>query len=330
MYEWLVPPLRYIRVIVLSGVAFGVVACALALLRGNTYVARGAFIPEGVSGSASSLAGIASQIGVSLPGDDGSASVQFYAALVQSREIKRALVQTAFEKAPDGPKRSLIDIWDVSGKSAVERELRAMREVDDKMIVRGDIQTGIVSLSIKDHHPLLAESIIRRVLELVNDFNVRKRSSVARAEETFLIDRQSAAAGELRKAEDDLAAFLAANRTYASSPELTLQFARIQRRIELRQQAYLTIAQALEQAKIEAVRNTPLITVIDAPEGSAEKDGGVVTAGLMGAFAGVILGILSSYILAAFAGERDREAPGYLAYLNARKYSLLRTGLKAP
>ncbi|MDB4915861.1 MAG: lipopolysaccharide biosynthesis protein, partial [Gemmatimonadetes bacterium] len=41
-------------------------------------------------------------------------------------------------------------------------------------------------------------------------------------------------------------------------------------RIALAQQIYATVAQRYELANIEAVRNTPVITVLDAPEGLVE------------------------------------------------------------
>ena len=40
--------------------------------------------------------------------------------------------------------------------------------------------------------------------------------------------------------------------------------------MSLAQQIYTTVAQRYELANIEAVRNTPVITVIDAPEGLVE------------------------------------------------------------
>ena len=54
---------------------------------------------------------------------------------------------------------------------------------------------------------------------------------------------------------------------------LTLDYARLQRRVELGQQVYSTLALSYEQARIDEVRNTPLLILIDRPEGSARRYG---------------------------------------------------------
>jgi uncharacterized protein involved in exopolysaccharide biosynthesis len=41
--------------------------------------------------------------------------------------------------------------------------------------------------------------------------------------------------------------------------------------VEIQQQLYATLTQAYEQARIDEVRNTPVFTIIDPPEGSEES-----------------------------------------------------------
>jgi uncharacterized protein involved in exopolysaccharide biosynthesis len=45
---------------------------------------------------------------------------------------------------------------------------------------------------------------------------------------------------------------------------------RLQRQVTLRQTLYLSLAQNYESAKIEEVRNTPVITLVERPEGFVE------------------------------------------------------------
>ena len=77
---------------------------------------------------------------------------------------------------------------------------------------------------------------------------------------------------ELAFAEDSLKAFMFENRQFSNSPQLVFEEDRLQRQVSMRQDLVSAIAQAYEQARIEEVRNLPVITVIDHPEPPALAD----------------------------------------------------------
>jgi uncharacterized protein involved in exopolysaccharide biosynthesis len=96
----------------------------------------------------------------------------------------------------------------------------------------------------------------------------------------------------MRSAEDRLQAFLQRNRDYRNSPELTFQQERLARDVSLQQTVFTTLAQSYEQAKIEEVRDTPALTLIDAPERPPQPDGsGLVKKGLLAVILGGLLGL---------------------------------------
>lgn len=66
--------------------------------------------------------------------------------------------------------------------------------------------------------------------------------------------------------EDRLADFYKRNRNFGS-PDLQAEEARLQRQVNVQQQLYLTLAQGFETAKIDEVRNTPVVTVLERPTG---------------------------------------------------------------
>jgi hypothetical protein len=96
--------------------------------------------------------------------------------------------------------------------------------------------------------------------------------------------------GELTTAENALVDFENRNRLL-QSPGLTLERQRLQRRVEISQQVYLTLAQGYEQARIDEVRDTPVITVVDAPENTVEQSGGLLLFVVLGGFVGGLLGL---------------------------------------
>jgi uncharacterized protein involved in exopolysaccharide biosynthesis len=95
-------------------------------------------------------------------------------------------------------------------------------------------------------------------------------------------------------AEDALLAFLVQNRRYQDSPQLSFEYNRLQRRVEQQQQLYTSILTAYEQARIEEVRNTPVITVLDSPEGTARRSGSTI----LNVVLGIVLGFVAAVIIA--------------------------------
>ena len=58
-----------------------------------------------------------------------------------------------------------------------------------------------------------------------------------------------------------------------TSPQLALEHDRLQRRIDDASQVVTSLTQSLEQARIDEVRDTPVITVIEAPSMPTEPAG---------------------------------------------------------
>jgi uncharacterized protein involved in exopolysaccharide biosynthesis len=77
---------------------------------------------------------------------------------------------------------------------------------------------------------------------------------------------RDSAATQLRAAEHSLLAFVGMNRQYRGSPELSLAFDTLSRRITIAHSSYISLIQAAEQARLDEVRDTPVIAVIEEPE----------------------------------------------------------------
>ena len=69
----------------------------------------------------------------------------------------------------------------------------------------------------------------------------------------------------LDEAEDSLRQFYERNRRIADSPRLQFEEGRLRRRIDLRQEIYLVLNRELEQARLDEVRDTPILNIIDPP-----------------------------------------------------------------
>jgi uncharacterized protein involved in exopolysaccharide biosynthesis len=84
----------------------------------------------------------------------------------------------------------------------------------------------------------------------------------------------------------------------------------------------VTLAQAYEQARIEEVRNTPVITVINDPELYATRARSPVMMGFLAFIVGLMLASGITLGLDYIAQELNRDSAGYRRLENARRGTL--------
>src|SRR5205823_7086627 len=181
----------------------------------------------------------------------------------------------------------LATILGIDASNAGERRRKTLEKLVRMISVRGDAQANIVEVKVTSLWPALSEQLAAGAFEQVNEFNIERRRRWAASEREFSQDRVDAETGRLEAAENTLADFRKRNRSYANSPELALEHERLQRRVDLEQQVLASLLQNLERARIDELRNTPVVTPIDLPTGSAvPKPRGLVLALLLGLFFG--------------------------------------------
>src|ERR1041385_1442915 len=305
--------LRQRRLLVSVGLGVALVTIGLSLWL-RRYVATSAFVPRQASTGLSQLAGLASQFGVNLGSSDGAGSTDYYEALLRSRSVLTQVVLTTYHfprsiGSKDSLSGDLVQFYDIHEGTAQDATLKAVDKLGRRMDITEDLASGLVSFTVKAPWPGLAEAIGRRILDVISDFDKNSLQSNARNERLFLENRLTAARGELTAAESTMENFLEQNRTYASSPRLVFEQQRLQRQGDLHAQGYLALAQSYEQARLTEVRDTPVLTVVDPPEGSAQP-----TPKLFVILAVAVLAGLGAGLGAAVARElvmrQQRERPG--------------------
>ena len=70
---------------------------------------------------------------------------------------------------------------------------------------------------------------------------------------------------ELDSAEKALATFVERNRTFTSSPELTIKYQALQRRVNITEGVYIGVRQSVEQVRIAEERSYPALVVMSEP-----------------------------------------------------------------
>jgi uncharacterized protein involved in exopolysaccharide biosynthesis len=270
------------------------VVVAVTLFRQRTYTSTVSFLTQ-ASKTNSAAAGLASQFGLSLPTAQGSESPQFYADLVTSREILTRIANATYVvQTPGGGRRgNLLYFYDVAASNPALAREKIVKQLRSRIQTLQSDRTGVITLSIQAPYPTLAVDIASRLLDELNRFNVERRKSQATAEKTFVENRMAQANSELLAAESRLQDFLTQNREYARSPRLAFDQDRLAREVSMRQQIYTSLAQAYEQAKIDEVRDSPVLTVVEPPVPAALPDSrGVLKRSLLAVVVGLLLGIL--------------------------------------
>jgi uncharacterized protein involved in exopolysaccharide biosynthesis len=145
------------------------------------------------------------------------------------------------------------------------RDYLTVRKLRKAMAVDVNIRTGIVRFSVEARTPQLAEALAESALVALNQANIALRQARAEAEETFTSERAEHARGELSASEGALANFYERNRAIANSPALQMEEARLKRSVDMAQEVYVQLRLQAEQAAVQAVRNTPSISVVDPP-----------------------------------------------------------------
>lgn len=281
------------------GVLLATALVSIGLLRRPTFTSEASFVPQFRRGAAN-MSGIAAQFGLTVPGQNGDDSPAFYTDLLQSREILRAAAETRYTAAAmshaAGQPGTLVDLYEPDGKRYDLRLDGTVRRLKKDVRSAVSSKTDVVTLTVTAQSAQLAQQIAIRLIALVNQFNLARRRTQASQERQFSGARAAEVKADLRTAEDRLQGFLQGNREYTNAPGLKFQADRMSAEITLQRQLYTTLAQAYEQAKIDEVRDTPVITVVEAPDLPVRPDSrGLLVKSVVGFVAGIVLGLFIAF-----------------------------------
>lgn len=244
-------------------------AVMTVLLTPRTYTATASFYPESRRGAASGLGDLAAQYGISLLGTGGDAgqSLQFYVELARSREILTRVLADSISllTATGSEKRAIADALKVKGETAAERLENGVQLLRLKVRPVPNTATGIIRLSVTTNSPTLSFAVAAKTIDLINEFNLKKRQSLGASERRFAERRLAEMTDSLSAAERRFQEFEQRNAQYQTSPHLRMEQRRLMNNLAAKQTLHTAMAQAYEQARIAEVRDTPVITILDRP-----------------------------------------------------------------
>ena len=200
-------------------------------------------------------------------GSQAGETGDFYVALLESGEVQRQLLRlrvTAGERTTSLAELLLDD--DARDSVDLERMVqKARRKLPSFLHVAFDPLSSVVTVRCTTHWPSVSYTVADATLSLVNRFNLDRRQSQAGQEVVFLNSRVKEVGDSLGAAERRLQQFLEANREYSRSARLVFEVDRLQRAVALYQSVLTSLVQGVERARMDAVREVPVISIVDAP-----------------------------------------------------------------
>ena len=224
--------------------------------------------PEGGGGELGGLAGIAAQFGVRVPtGGATGESPAFYVELLGTRALLEPVAVGAYTAAVEGvPRTAPLAEWlHVRYQEPGLRTEQVIVKLRRRVGASELLESGLVQVRVRTRWPALSYAIAESLLASLQDFNVNQRRSRARAERDFLADRLRVVEAEVRDAEAAMAEFLSRNRQYERDPGLQFAYQRLDRDVSTGRDVAAAVRQAYEQVRIDEVRETPEVTVVQPP-----------------------------------------------------------------
>lgn len=208
----------------------------------------------------------------SLRRSPGMTDAALFPRILTSRTMAKRVLKKKYRRSGQDEENSLYEIYRIKGTSENLRIESGIGLLLSIVNVFQDRNIGMITVSVTTPDPVLSAELAQSFVEELNTLNLELRVKKARDSREFIKARLNEISEQLKQAEEALLGFNKRN-VLRSSPELILQEGRLHRNVALQQQLYLTLSNQLEVAKIEEVKSTPVVQVLDRADPPTIKSG---------------------------------------------------------
>ena len=295
---------RHFKIIILTPSILCIIAIIYVLFIAKPiYLSSSRIMSSNSGASISQAMGLAAQLGINISGEQNDPNWS-YLDILKSRTVARRVLDRNFYSHEFGVQKSLFSILTNGdqGSQFTLEELRSLAVTDlvEIVSVEQDMRTSIITMQIEAQEAILARDINLAFIEELDAFqrqyNKTKTGETRKFIEERIIDTQK----ELVEAEENLKVFMGRNRRMENSPALQLEMERLQREVEVLTSVFTTLKQQLETVKIEEVKESDYVIIIEPPEipiyySRPKKRSVVFLAGIIGIILGAIIGFFLEF-----------------------------------
>ena len=167
--------------------------------------------------------------------------------------------------------------------------------------VSENIKTGSLTITVNASEPRLASKVNESLIKQLDSYQREHFKAKTGKTKIFIQERIFSIKKELIESEETLKVFRDRNRRIENSPALQLEQQRLVREVSVLTSVFTTLKQQLETSKIEEVKESDYVIVLDPPEvplnrSKPNKKLMVIIAGISGIILGLVLALLSDSI----------------------------------
>jgi uncharacterized protein involved in exopolysaccharide biosynthesis len=253
-------------------VFFNLVVLILALayllfLTKPFYVSTITILPEygNKSSMLSQLSGLASLAGVKV---GESAPTELYQNLISSETVLKEAIYAKYQTKEFSDSINLIQYFDISEKDenpAIQKRKKFLKLY--KILLESGIKTNvdrmtkILNVTVTMPEAQLSADFANKLVESLDLYIRTQRKSYASEQIFYLEKRTSQIKDSLNFAENKLKSFREQNRITSQSPNLLLEQGRLMRHVEILQTVYIELTKQLEIAKIDQIKDAPVLNI---------------------------------------------------------------------
>jgi uncharacterized protein involved in exopolysaccharide biosynthesis len=285
-----------------------IVAFGATFLISPLYTAQTSVLPELTKEKTLGLAGLASLAEATGLNVGETPVSKLYPVIVKSERILREVIFHKYPSTARSEPMNLAEYWEIDAKSENEQFDRALKKLRGRMDVSFDMRLGTVTVAVEMEEPQLAADVANQITAELDDYTRTKRKTNATLQREFIEQRMNEVERALQQSEIVLKDFREQNRRVLDSPQLMMQEARLARDVEINSTVFLELKKQFEIAKIEEIKNIPIINVLDPARPPVKKSFPKRATTALTVF---VLSLLASIGYIGF-GRQGKEALGNL------------------
>ena len=268
---------KQLKLLIITPLVLGFLTALYVLFISQpVYVSSAKIMSSGGGSSTSQLQGLAAQFGVAVPSGGGENAQWVYPELIKSRTLARALLDRKFDTNEYGPEKSLLQILTYGDEepamSLDTLEIFGVNALLGMIDVGDDKMSSIYTITVNAFEPQFAADLCAAIIKELDKHQRKYKTEKVKETRLFIEGRIVEVQKELEGAEEDLKVFRDRNRQILGSPALLLEQQRLTRETSVLTGVFTTLKQQLEMTKIEEVKESALVQVLDPPEAPLYRD----------------------------------------------------------
>ncbi len=277
-----------------------------ALTTPPTFVSVSKIVCKTSEGSDAGLSQLAAMAGLNLNRPGTSNPAVYFEDILTDDEFLEAMLDRKWRLKGDSltmaeiwkmqPEKGKRDDWEYVFR---KRQVTMLRNSGILRLKRN--KNAVFEIITQFNDPVVAYDVNRYTIDWLNLYLLKAFRTQARENRMFIEERIREVSAELEQTENSLAEFRERNLGVAA-PKIMMQMGRLTRTLSVNQEIFLQLRKQVELAKIEELKDQPLIEVISKPviavDRTKPRRKQIV---MLGAFLGAILGVGSAFFHHWFA-----------------------------